>query len=239
MTTLLFADHNSYLFEQGNKLYEQGKYLEAIQKYEEIIGNGYESWELYYNLGNAFYKNKQLGKAILNYERAKILASKNEDILYNLELANLSVVDKIISPPEFFIFSIFSDFKNYFSLNVLSIIVFSFYVILIIFIIVRILIRKRLIQKLANFFLIPTSIILIVFTIILAIRIYEQKNHKMAIILVNKVTVMSSPEENGTEVFSLHEGVKVRVQKQSGDWRLIRLSDGKVGWVKQDVLEII
>ena len=57
----------------------------------KVIGRGYESWELYYNLGNAFYKNRQIGPAILNYEKARKLAPNNEDVLFNLELANLRV----------------------------------------------------------------------------------------------------------------------------------------------------
>ena len=239
VVTLLFADHNLHLFEQANELYEQDQYSEAIQKYEAIINTGYESWELYYNLGNAYYKNKQLGKAILNYERALRLEPENEDIKFNLELANLSVVDKINIPPEFFLFKIFFDFKNYFNLNTLSIIIITFYIIIITFIIFRILIRKKTVRRLSFIVIIFALIILIMFTTILGLRVHEYKNVKYGIILVNKVDVMSSPDENSTEVFSIHKGLKAQVQKKLNNWLQIRLSDGKVGWVKHNVLEII
>ena len=235
----LFADHNFYLFEQANKLYEQEQYLEAIKNYEEIVNNGYESWELYYNLGNAYYKVRQLGKTILNYERAQRLAPENEDIKFNLEIANLSIVDKINRPPEFFIFKVFSNFKNYFNLNILSIIVISSYLLMICLIIFRILIRKKTVRKLSFVTITITLIILIIFSAILGLRVHEYNNIKYGIILVNKVDVMSSPDDNSTEVFSLHEGTKAQVQKQVNNWFQIRLSDGKVGWVIQDVLEII
>ena len=67
-----FADHNVHLFKKGNEFYELGQYQEAIKNFEEIIDNGYESWELYYNLGNAYFKNKQLGKAILNLKSQQL-----------------------------------------------------------------------------------------------------------------------------------------------------------------------
>lgn len=238
-SSILLADHNQHLFEQANTLYETGKYVEAIQTYEEILSNGYESWELYYNLGNAYYKNRKLGRAILNYERAHRLAPKNEDILFNLELANLSVVDKITAPPAFFLFKIFTDFKNYFSINLLAIIVISSYGLIILFTILYILIRKKTIRRISLVFGVPVLFVLIVFAFVLALRSHEQKNLKYGIIQMNKVDVMSSPEENSTELFSLHEGVKIQVQKQLGEWLQIRLSDGKVGWVKQGVVEVI
>ena len=239
LTTFLFAEHNLYLFEQANKFYEQDQYKKAVQAYEEIIGNGYESWELYYNLGNAYYKNRQLGKAILNYERAIRLEPENEDVQFNLEIANLSVVDKINIPPEVFIFEILSDFKNYFSLNTFSIIVIAFYLLIITFVILRILIRNKKVQNISFVIIILGSVIFVVFASILGLRINDSQNIKYGVILVNKVDVMSSPDKDGTEVFSLHEGLKAQVQRQVNNWYQIRLSDGKVGWVMQDILEII
>ena len=147
ISRFLFADHNQHLFEQGNMLYAQDKYEEAIETYKEIRANGYESWELYYNLGNAYYKNGDLGKAILNYERAHLLESDNEDIKFNLEMANLMVVDKINKPPQFFLFKIFSDLKNAMGLNTLSLIVLAAYILLVIVIIFRIFVKKEILKK--------------------------------------------------------------------------------------------
>lgn len=239
LSNCLFADHNQHLFEQGNTLYAQDKYEEAIETYKEIRANGCESWELYYNLGNAYYKNGDLGKAILNYERARLLESDNEDIQFNLEMANLMVADKINQPPQFFLFKIFSDFKNSMGLNILSLIVLATYVLLTAFAISYILVKRRKIRQLSFVVSIPVALLFVVFTTVFVLRIQDLNNLKYGIIIDNKVDVVSSPEGKGTEIFSLHEGVKVQAEKQVGEWLQIRLSDGKVGWLKKSAIEII
>ena len=239
LTNFLFANHNQHLFENANNLYEQGKYSEAIQQFEEIISNGYESWEVYYNLGNAYFKNNQVGKSILNYERALQLSNKNEDVKFNLDLADSLVIDKIQAPQQFILFKIWNTFKNYFSLNMISFIVLILYIVLTISIVLRILIPKRAIRAFTKLLIIPSLVLVIIFSITLTSRIYDHKNLKFGIILNEEIIVKGSPEDSGTELFTLHEGVKVQVQRQVNNWLQIRLTDGKVGWVKQDVLEII
>jgi tetratricopeptide (TPR) repeat protein len=233
LVAVIYADHNTHLYETANALYEEGEYALAIAKYEEILSGGYASWEVYYNLGNACYKNAELGKSILNYERALAMAPKNEDVKYNLALANLTVVDKINAPEPFFLFKIVSDFKNYFSLNALSVIVLFSYCGLIIFIILSIVLRGRNIRKTAMLFIILFSVTFVVFGSTLLFRIKDHHNLRYGIMLAQKVEVTGSPEESGTELFSLHEGVKVQIEKEMDEWYQIRLEDGKTGWVKK------
>src|SRR6059036_404081 len=102
-------------FEQANQLYRDGKYDQAAGLYEQVISNGYESAALYYNLGNACFKLKNTPSAILNYERAKRLAPHDEDILYNLRLANLRIVDKIEPIPQIFFIDWWRSLVNTFS----------------------------------------------------------------------------------------------------------------------------
>src|ERR1041385_1642654 len=90
-------------FEQANQLYRNGDVQKSAQMYEQIIKNGYESSILYYNLGNAYFKSNNIPSAILNYERAKRLAPHDEDVAYNLRLANLRVIDKIEPIPQLFL----------------------------------------------------------------------------------------------------------------------------------------
>ena len=238
-TTSALADHNQYLFNQANQFFEDENYPEAINNYLEIINNGYESWQLYYNLGNAYYKTRQFGRAILNYESASKLNPKNEDILFNLQIANLSVVDKIVTPPQFIISKWLSDLKSLWGIQTLTFMAIGFYLLTTLLIVAKIFIRKSHPQRLLNVLLIPIITVFLIITIILVIRINENNALHYAIVLVDKVDVLSSPEEQGTELFSLHEGVKFRVEEIRGEWAKIKLADGKVGWIRQNVFEII
>lgn len=238
-TISVMADHNQYLFDEANKLYQQEKYPEAIYNYLEIIKNGYESWQLYYNLGNAYYKTRQFGRAILNYERALKQNPKNEDILFNLQIANMSVVDKITNPPQFFISKWLAELKSLWGIQTLTFMAIGLYLLTTLLIVAKIFTRKSRPQRLLTVLLTPILILFLVVTTILVVRINENNTLHHAIVLVDKVDVLSSPEQQGTELFSLHEGVKFKVEEIRGDWAKIRLADEKVGWVKKDVFEII
>lgn len=234
-----YADHNQYLFDQANQLYQQENYTQAIEKYLEIYNNGYESWQLYYNLGNSYYKTRQFGRAILNYERALKLNPKNEDIQLNLDLANLTVVDKIIVPPQFITTRLFSDLKEFWGMQTLTLIAIGMYLILMLMIIVKIISHSRTAQRILNIVLVPAVIIFLVIAAILVIRIHENNASRHAIVLADKIDVLSSPGEQATELFSLHEGLKFKVEEIRDDWAKIRLADGKVGWVRKNLFEII
>ncbi|MBN2012386.1 tetratricopeptide repeat protein [candidate division KSB1 bacterium] len=239
MITVAHADHNSYLYDQANQQYQQENYQEATKQYEEIIANGFESWEVYYNLGNSYYKLGEIGKAILNYERAKRLASDNEDVKANLELANLKITDKIVEPPSFFLFTIVDGVKRVFGLNTLTWIVVILYLVLMLIIILRILLRNG---KFSIFTRIVMPVALVLFLVsaaVLGLKIYDHTHIHYGIVLAEEVIIRSSPEMSSTELFTLHEGVKVQLQKENSGWFQIRLKDGKVGWMKQDAVEII
>lgn len=233
------ADHNQHLFDQANQLYQKEQYQQAIEKYLEIRNGGYESWQLYYNLGNAYYKSRDLGRAILNYERALKLNPKNEDIKFNLDLANLQVVDKIVVPPEFFLFKMVSDLKNLWGLKTLTLLTVFCYLLVMGLIIMRILLRSRSIQRVVRIALIPGLVSLLLVVNIFIVRIHENNTLHYAIVLVDKIDVLSSPDDQGTELFALHRGVKLKVEESRGDWAKIRLADGKIGWIKQQAFEII
>jgi tetratricopeptide (TPR) repeat protein len=100
----LFASDNLLLIEQANKYYDESEYSLAVETYETIINNGFESDKLYYNLGNAYFKLNNLPMAIFYYEKAKKLNPYDADILFNLEIANGRIIDKIEPVPQFFLF---------------------------------------------------------------------------------------------------------------------------------------
>ncbi len=230
------ADHKQHVFEGANELYQQEKYAEAISKYLEIIDNGYENWQLYFNLGNSYYRTGQFGRSILYYERAYRLNPKNEDVVFNLNLVNTKVVDNIKTPP---LTEFITDVKNLLSKTALIWLTIFAYLGLAALIILKMFLSKRRIQRLLQIILIPIFIVLLLATSILILRVKEDNSVKYAIVLADKVDVLGEPSEKGTELFSLHEGAKLKIEEYSGGWAKIRLSDGNVGWLKKGVFEII
>jgi tetratricopeptide (TPR) repeat protein len=232
----VYADHNQHLFEEANKIYQQEKFQEAIKKYLEIVDNHFESWQLYYNLGNTYYRTGQFGKAILYYERAFKKNPKNEDIIFNLRLANTKAVDNIKSPP---ISEIIEAVRNFLSMTAVVWLMIGTYFSLIAIFILRIFVQKNSVRQLSKLILIPLILVLFLATSVFVLKFKAEISIKYAIIMIDKVDVLGEPSEGGTELFSLHEGAKLRIEGYSGDWAKIRLANGDVGWLKKATFEII
>lgn len=218
--------------------YANGDYKAAISLYEEMLKEG-ESADLYYNLGNVYYKEGQVARAILNYERALLIDPGQSDVRFNLELARQRVVDKIEPVGEFFLISWKNKLQYLMSVEewaVTSIILFiSFLLLAVLFIFSRL----RWLKKTAFF----VGIFFFVFTIIANLFAYSL-NKKLterntAILLTPTVTVKSSPDQSGTDLFILHEGTKIEIRSRLGTWSEIELENGNVGWLPTDTYEII
>ncbi|MBN2426317.1 MAG: tetratricopeptide repeat protein [Calditrichaceae bacterium] len=227
-------------FEEGNQLYRKGQYEQAIEVYESIIKNGMESGELYYNLGNAYYKTNQIGEARLNYERAAQFLKNDEALKQNLELVKLQLVDQIIIPPKFILIQWWDQLLNVLSLNILT-----WITILLLFLVltssaVLLYLRTRR-GRLGSLRMIQRIILIIfiIFLVLLLNKIYVFETEEFAIILKPSVTIHASPDSKGTEVFILHEGTKVRLMRGEENWYEIRLDDGKTGWLEKNNVEKI
>jgi len=225
-------------FQLGNDFYRNGQYREAAEQYEGILALGYESPELYYNLGNCYYRLRQIGKSVLYLERARRLAPNDEDIAHNLEVVRLQVVDKIPEIPRLFIERALTSFRALLSVDGWAMGFLLLYVGAMAAIILRILFRKAVLRLWSGRFAVFFGA-LAVAAGLFWVSSLRASRALYAVIMEPKVDVRSAPEENATEVFSLHEGSKVRIRKQVGDWCEIRLPDGKVGWVKESVLGVI
>lgn len=227
------------LLDKANKHYIAGEYEQAIDGYNEILGSNCESAEVYYNLGNAYYKTNQFTLAILNYERAKLLAPNDEDIQFNLDMANQYVVDAINPLPQVFFIRWWSNLTNKLSVDgwaktsVISFILFLILAGLFVFT------RKSLLKRL-SFWCGILVIVISIFSFNFATRHKKRiTEHNFAIITQASVTVKSSPAENGTDLFMIHEGLKVEIKDNLGQWLQIRLSDGNQGWLPSSSLERI
>ncbi|HZK95132.1 MAG TPA: tetratricopeptide repeat protein [Prolixibacteraceae bacterium] len=218
----------------ANQLYNTAKYQDAIRKYQYVISQGFESSELYFNLGNAFYKLGNATYAILNYERAKKLAPNDDDVRYNLELARTLIVDNVVSLPDGGFLRWMKQMISSKSINfwgIFSIITFfSFLFLFGLFLLSRTFSVKRL----AFWFSVAAiSVSAITFTFGSTMK-SKLVNHKSAVITDRSVKVKSSPSETGTELFIVHEGVTVQLTDKLGDWVNISLPDGNKGWVKEE-----
>ncbi|MFA9390848.1 MAG: tetratricopeptide repeat protein [Prolixibacteraceae bacterium] len=224
---------------KANEYYAANQIGKAIKAYESIVNNGYESSTLYYNLGNAHYKNNDLVNALLNFERAKKLAPNDDDIQFNLDLVNQFVVDKIEPLPQPFYLkwghSIIHMMKTdtWANLSLIS------FILTLIFGLGFVFIRIPGLKK------VSFTIGLIVFMVASLSFTFAAKQksdsiHKAsAIIFSPSVTVKASPNESSVDLFVIHEGLKVEVLKNHNYWLEIKLEDGNRGWVQKDVLKII
>lgn len=233
------ADEAASLFHQANQLYEVGNYQQAAEAYEKILTMGQANWQVYYNLGNAYYKQRQIAKAILNYERALHFNRDNEDIRFNLDLANLSVADRIPAMPRSLAVVWLDQAIHLFTAEQATTLALIFWALLFAGAIFWLLARRESARNWARRLVWSAGAVWLVFALIFAMLAYERATLHEAIVLTPRVVVRSSPAGDATEMFILHEGVKVRLQERSGDWRRIRLADGKVGWLEAKTIEEI
>jgi len=227
------------LLDKANQHYIAGEFDQAIEAYNQILNSNKESAEVYYNLGNAYYKSGLFTKAILSFERAKLLAPNDEDIQFNLDLANQHVVDAIDPLPQVFFIRWWNGITNRFSVDQwahISVVSFMLFLILAgLFFFTKSGLIKRL-----SFWVGILVVVISIFSFNFAARHKKRMtDHKFAIIVQPSVTVKSSPSESGTDLFLIHEGLKVEVKDSLGGWMEIRLSDGNQGWLPENSIEKI
>ncbi|MBS2097735.1 tetratricopeptide repeat protein [Carboxylicivirga linearis] len=226
-------------FEKANNHYINGEFEEAISSYNEILQTGMESGNLYYNLGNAYYKNGELANAILNYERALLLKPHDKDIQYNLELAYSQTADKIEDVGEIFITKWITSFRNKATSDFWAYVGIGCFILTLIGAAFFIYSRSVVLKKIGFYF----GIIFLIHVIVTLSFAYKQRdkliNRDHAIVFSPTVTVKSSPDESGTEIFILHEGTKIKILSTLGSWKEIEMGNGNIGWIKEEAITII
>lgn len=225
--------------QKAEQAYDSKKYKDAILNYEELIKDGYKSYQLYYNLGNAYYKNNQLGKAIYYYELARKINPNDEDVRINLGIASAKTIDKIDAKENFFISAVKSNLLSSLSTSSwgwLSIATLFIGCILFFVFISSVNVALKRISFLFSCFLVIGFVI----TYSLGYSALKSKSeNKFAIITSKEIKIMNEPTLAATSKFSLHEGTKIRVVENNGDWLLIKLDNGNEGWVKTGDVGII
>jgi tetratricopeptide (TPR) repeat protein len=226
-------------FKKANDAYIAKKYEEATTQYQAIYEQGKTSAALCYNLGNCFFKQNEFAKSILWYERAKRLAPSDEDIDFNLNVARLKIIDKSDRVPVLFIVEWWNGFLHLFSASAwawISIFVFlAFLSVLAVF-----LFSNSYLFRKTSFY---GFIILFVLFAMSVIAAFNQRNSILntseIIVMQPTCNVKSSPDENSTLLFVVHEGLKAKIVDEIGEWIEIKLDNGTKGWVKKADAEVI
>ncbi|MDR0795650.1 MAG: tetratricopeptide repeat protein [Tannerella sp.] len=225
--------------QEAEKAYAQENYSQAIELYEELIKNYGDSYEIFYNLGNAYYKTGKIAQAILNYERALLINPGDKNARFNLEVAKLKKVDRIDPLGEFFLTSWMRVVRNLFSVDTWASIGIACFIVFIGCLFLFFFSKWMRLRK-TGFYL---GIIMFCIVICSNLFAWNQKkaiiDRKGAIIFAPTVTIKSSPDASGTDIFVLHEGTKVFIKSTLGEWNEIESEDGNIGWIRQkDIVKI-
>ena len=224
---------------EADSSYIRGQYQQAITQYEALLKQG-ASADLYYNLGNAYYRTENIPEAVLNYERALLLSPGDRDIRFNLQIARSKTFDKIVPESEMFFVTWYRSLVSMMSVDGWARTALISLALTIILLLVY-LFSERIWLRKAGFF---GGVALLVLFVGANIFAWQQKedllNRKGAIIFAPAVTVKSTPAANGTDLFILHEGTKVVITDGSmKEWKEIRLADGKEGWIESKHIRVI
>jgi tetratricopeptide (TPR) repeat protein len=239
LTIALFALDNRQTISQANKAYTDGLYNNALDLYKQVLKEGYESADLYYNIGNVYYKMNDFTSAILYYEKAKKLNPGNEDIEYNLKVANSKIADKIEPLPELFYRRWYISLTRLFSSDTWAKAGIIAFILTLVFAALYVISRILTIRK-VGFWLAAISLFMSLFCFHFAYQNYRRaKDQTEAIIFSPTVTIKSSPDEKSIDLFVLHEGTKVWLIDQIGGWFEIKISNGSVGWLPSASVERI
>ena len=234
-----FTQEQEEKFRQGAEYFSAGSFEKALEVWTSLYKTGYRSAELSYNIGNAYFKINNIPGSILYYERASLLKPADEDIKYNMQIARTLVVDRFEEIPELFFINWYNFMSLVLSSNTWARISIATFIMCLIFLSLYFYSSKYRLKVLGFWF---GLIMVLVSLSSLALTIRNKNlvyNSREAIIFSPLVNGKSSPDNSGTDLFLLHEGTKVTVEDEVGEWFEVRLSDGNKGWIPSNSLEII
>jgi len=221
------------LFHQANQAYKEGRIEEAIQGFQTLLAAGFAGGHVYYNLGNAYFKNGQLGQAILSYERARLRLPRDADLRFNLATAQDRTLDAVRLSRGVL-------FQTFFWLGSLTLIECFLIFGLANAVFWLILILRFFLKTDTVYYLLVCGLALwLAAGLSLALKAYQTATDDRAVILGSEVSVRAGPEAKDTVLFQLHAGTVVHTERREGDWALIRLAEDKRGWMRAADADLI
>jgi len=227
------------IFARGNAEYQRGDYASAERHYREIIDSGIDSGPVYYNLGNTCFKQKRLGEAIYYWEKAGQKSPSDREIRENLELARLMLVDRIevpADPPPLRFLSRVAGFLTIEQeLRLVVILFIAANAFFLIYLFAKT--PRHAFRALAACFVV--GVLFLISAASLSWKIYEKDFRKTGVVIEQKVDVKSGPGSENITIFTIHEGINVRIHESSNGWYQISLPNGWNGWLPQDDVRIL
>ena len=230
---------NAITKQNADDEYAKGNYQQAIKDYQEILKAGVSS-EIYYNLGNAYYRTDNITQALLAYERALQLSPGDNDIRFNLQYARSKTIDKITPETEMFFVTWYNSLVNFTSVDrwantaIVSIVMALFLILVFLF-------APQMWARKSGFYGSAVFLLLFAFANLFAFQQkHELETKQGAIVIAPTVNVKKTPAASGTDVFVIHEGTRVDITDRGmKQWRGVKLADGREGWLKTSQIEEI
>lgn len=226
-------------FTAANQAYERGAFDEAAGIYREIASSGFVSPALQYNLGNALFKAGRLGPAILAYERSLDLDPRDDDARSNLEYARRLTADRI-SPATSPLTSLgIAYLLDLTSADQDAVIFITSWLLVGVCVAAGLIVQRSRARQLAVYAIVLCAAPALLAGASLATKAYLESTQVGAIVLASEVNVLSGAGEENPTLFTVHEGLKVRVHQLMGEWVQVSLENGLAGWMPSSAIEEI
>ncbi len=225
--------------ENADAEYQKGNYQQAIKDYEDLLKNGVSA-DIYYNLGNAYYRTDNITKSALAFERARLLSPGDKDINFNLQFVHSKTIDKITPVSEMFFVTWYKALVNFTSIDNWAKASIIAIILALVLVLVYLFAPYVILRKIGFFGGVGFFLVFLVCNLFA----YQQKqvleNHAGAIVVAPTVNVKKTPSKNSADEFVIHEGTRVNITDKTMDgWRGIHLADGRDGWVETRQIEEI
>lgn len=226
-------------FDKAYEHYLANEYEEANELFLSLVEQNYVSHALYYNLASSYFKMEEYANAMLWFERAKRIQPHDENTNFNINVTKYKLEDKIEAVPELFFVSWFKTFVNMLSERYWAYLSLAFFLLVFVFTAIFLITPNFTFRKYSFYF----ALIFLLFFMSSTVAAFFQKGYQTrtdeAIVMSEQVDVKSSPDSASSDLFIIHQGIKVKLLDQIGDWVEVKIPNGDKGWMKKSNLEVI